>query len=62
MKTIKLQNNELAWLLDHLDGEAIQIWQDLNSEKSLADGIRTIENKDELKMIDSICNKLHQSL
>lgn len=62
MKTIKLQNNELAWLLDHLDVEAIQIWQDLNSDQSLTDGIRRTENKEELEMIDSICNKLHQSL
>jgi len=62
MKTIKLLPNQLAWLLDHLDGEAIHIWEDLNSGKSLEDGIRLIENKEELEMIDSITNALHQSL
>ena len=62
MKTIKLLPNQLAWLLDHLDVEAIRIWQDLNSDQSLEDGIRRTENKEELEMIDSITNALHQSL
>ena len=62
MKTITLLPSQLRWLLDHLDLEAIQIWQDLNSKKSLADGIRLIENKEELEMIDSITNKLQQSV
>jgi len=62
MKTITLQPNQLSWLIDHLDIKAIRIWQDLNSDKSLADGIRRIENKEELEMIDSITNKLQQSV
>jgi len=62
MNTIKLLPNQLTWLLDHLDAEAIHIWQDLNSDKCLEDGIRRIENKEELEMIDSITNALHQSL
>ena len=61
MKTITLLPNQLSWLLDHLDAEAIHIWQDLNSDKSLADGIRRIENKEELEMIDSITNRLQHS-
>lgn len=62
MKTITLKPNQLSWLLDHLDLEAIHIWQDLNSDKSLADGIRRIENKEQLEMIDSITNVIQQSL
>lgn len=62
MKTITLQPKQFSWLLDHLDVEAIHIWQDLNSDKSLADGIRRIENKEELEMIDSITNVLQQSV
>jgi len=62
MKTITLQSNQLSWLLDHLDLEAIQIWQDLNSDQSLEDGIRYRSGREELEMIDSICNKLQQSL
>lgn len=62
MKTITLQTNQLSWLLDYLDVEAIHILQDLNSDESLADGIRRIENKEELEMIDSITNVIQQSL
>jgi len=62
MKTITLKPNQLSWLLDHLDLEAIQIWQDLNSDQSLEDGIRYRSGREELEMIDSITNKLQQSV
>ena len=62
MKTITLEAWRLRWLLDHLDVEAMRIQQDLMNEESLKDGIRRIENKEELEMIDSITNKLQQSV
>ena len=58
MITITLERHRLIWLLDHLDLEAMKIEQDLMSEDSLKDGVRLVENKDDLEMINSITNTI----
>tara|TARA_R100000951_G_C2601041_1_gene168185 strand:+ start:301 stop:495 length:195 start_codon:yes stop_codon:yes gene_type:complete len=60
MITITLESWRLRWLLDHLDVEAMRIQQDLMSEDSLKDGIRLVENKEELEMINSITNTIQE--
>jgi hypothetical protein len=62
MITITLESWRVTWLLDHLDCEAMNIEQELMSEESLEDGIRRIENKEELKMINSITNTIQNNL
>ena len=58
MITITVEAWRLRWLLDHLDVEAMRIQQDLMNEESLKDGVRRIENKEELEMINSITNTM----
>ena len=48
-----LSNNEVIWLLDHLEIEAIRILK-----CSDPDSVKQIENNEELNMIDNIREKL----
>lgn len=48
-----LSNNEVTWLLDHLEIEAIRILRSSNP-----DPVTQVENKEELDMIDNIREKL----
>ena len=51
-----LSNNEVIWLLDHLEIEAIRILK-----CSDPDPVTQVENKEELNMIDNIREKLQRS-
>ena len=57
MDTIKFTKLEVAYLLDKLDAEAMIIQQYTG-----ADPIARIENEEELKMLNAICDRLSHTM
>lgn len=57
METITLTKTEKAFLLDMLDLEAMVIQQ-----KTDVDPITQIENKEQLQMLNTICDRLERTM
>jgi hypothetical protein len=57
METITLTKSEKAYLLDMLDLEAMRFQQNTNF-----DPIAQIENKQELEMLNTICDRLQRTM
>jgi hypothetical protein len=57
MDTITLTRAEKAYLLDMLDLEAMKIQQNTD-----VDPIRQIENQEELKMLNAVCDRLEHTM
>ena len=57
METITLTKLEKAFLLDMLDLEAMKIQQNVD-----VDPITQIENEEELKMLNAVCDRLQRTM
>jgi len=57
METITLTKSEKTFLLDMLDLEAMKIQQNVD-----ADPITQIENQEELKMLNAVCDRLQRTM
>jgi len=57
METITLTKSEKAFLLDMLDLEAMKIQQNTD-----VDPITQIENQEELKMLNTVCDRLQRTM
>ena len=57
METITLTKSEKAYLLDMLDVEAMKIQQNID-----VDPITQIENQEELKMLNAVCDRLQRTM
>lgn len=57
METITLTKLEKAYLLDMLDVEAMTIQQNID-----VDPVTQIENKQELEMLNTICDRLEHTM
>ena len=57
METITLTKSEKAFLLDMLDIEAMMIQQNTD-----VDPITQIENKEQLQMLNTICDRLQRTM
>lgn len=57
METITLTKLEKTYILDMLDVEAMRIQQNID-----VDPITQIENQEELKMINAVCDRLQRTM
>lgn len=57
METITLTKSEKTFLLDMLDIKAMKIQQNID-----VDPITQIENQEELKMLNAVCDRLQRTM